>query len=276
MRWRLDLAYDGTDFAGWAKQPGQRTVQGELEAWLPRVLRSDRPLTVVGAGRTDAGVHARGQVAHVDLEPSELTEPAVLQRRLARVLRDDLVVLGVRPAPPDFHARFGAIWRRYVYRLWDGPTGVDPLLRRQVTRLRSPLDLAAFNEAGRGLLGLRDFASFCKQREGATTIRTLLQCEAVRVTDGPLVGVVEVTVRADAFCHSMVRAVVGALSEVGRGRRDPAWVAGLVSARERRSGSPVLPAAGLTLEQVCYPPDTGLAARVAEAQSVRRWVETVR
>jgi tRNA pseudouridine38-40 synthase len=269
VRWRLDIAYDGTDFAGWAAQPGQRTVQGELEQWIPRVLRLDRPVTLVCAGRTDAGVHARGQVAHVDLEPAELTDPGVLHRRLARVLCDDLVVGQVNPAPPGFHARFAAVWRRYVYRLWDGPTGVDPLLRRQVTRLRAPLDLAALNAAASELLGLRDFASFCKRREGSTTIRTLLECEAVRVSDGPLAGVVEVTLRADAFCHSMVRAVVGALSEVGTGRRDAAWLSELAAGRERRSGVPVLPPHGLTLEEVGYPPDAELAARVREAQTVR-------
>jgi tRNA pseudouridine38-40 synthase len=266
---RLDLAYDGTDFAGWAVQPGQRTVQGELESWIPRVLRLDRAVTVVCAGRTDAGVHARGQVAHLDLGPDELTEPAVLHRRLARVLTDDLIVRRVSVAPAGFHARFGAIWRRYVYRLWDGPVGVDPLLRRQVTRIRSPLDLDALNDAAPALLGLRDFASFCKRREGATTIRTLLECRAVRVVDGPLAGVVEVTVRADAFCHSMVRSLVGALSEVGLGRRDVAWVSELAESHERRTGAPVLPAYGLTLEEVGYPPDSGLADRVAEARSVR-------
>jgi tRNA pseudouridine38-40 synthase len=143
------------------------------------------------------------------------------------------------------------------------------LLRRQVTRLRSSLDLDALNDAAGGLLGLRDFASFCKRREGATTIRTLLECEAVRVVDGPLAGVVEVTVRADAFCHSMVRSVVGALSEVGLGRREAGWVSELAQSRDRRTGAPVLPARGLTLEEVGYPPDSELADRVAEARSVR-------
>ncbi len=269
MRWRLDLAYDGTDFAGWAAQPGQRTVQGELETWVPRVLRLHRPVTLVCAGRTDAGVHARGQVAHLDLEPDELSDPAVLHRRLGRVLAEDLVVRRVGAAPPGFHARFGASWRRYVYRLWDSTTGVDPLLRRQVTRLRSPLDLDAVNNAARGLLGLRDFASFCKRRAGATTIRTLVECQAVRVVDGPLAGVVEVTLRADAFCHSMVRSVVGALVEVGLGRRSAAWVSELAEGGERRAGAPVLPAHGLTLEEVGYPPDAELAERVAESRSVR-------
>jgi tRNA pseudouridine38-40 synthase len=273
VRWRLDLAYDGTDFAGWATQPGQRTVQGELETWVPRVLRLDRAVTLICAGRTDAGVHARGQVAHLDLTADELTDPAVLHRRLARVLTDDLVVRRVSGAPPGFHARFGAIWRRYVYRLWDLPVGVDPLLRRQVARLRSPLDVRALNGAARGLLGLRDFASFCKQRGGATTIRTLLECEATRVVDGPFAGVVEVTVRADAFCHSMVRSVVGALSEVGLGRRDAAWVDELAAGRERRPGAPVLPAHGLTLEEVGYPPDSELPNRVTEARSVRNLPE---
>jgi len=269
VRWRLDLGYDGTDFAGWAAQPGLRTVQGELEEWIPKVLRLDRTVALVCAGRTDAGVHARGQVAHLDLGFDELTDPAMLHRRLARVLCDDVVVRRISPAPPGFHARFGAIWRRYVYRLWDGPTGTDPLLRRQVTRLRSPVDLDAVNRAAESLLGLNDFASFCKRREGSTTIRTLLECRADRVSGGPLDGVIEVTVRADAFCHSMVRTVVGALAEVGLRRRDAGWLTEVAAARERRSGVPVLPAHGLTLEEVGYPADEDLPARVAEARSVR-------
>jgi tRNA pseudouridine38-40 synthase len=269
VRWRLDLSYDGTEFSGWAAQPGRRTVQGELQTWIPRVLRLDHPVPVVCAGRTDAGVHARGQVAHLDLAPDELDGPAPLLRRLGRVLPDDLIVRAVAPAPPYFDARFGAVWRRYVYRLWDGPTGTDPLLRRQVTRLRSPLDLDLVNGAATELLGLRDFAAFCRPRDGSTTIRTLLDCRADRIASGPPAGVVELTVRADAFCHSMVRSVAGALTEVGTGRRDPDWLRAVAAGTQRHPEVPVLPAHGLTLEEVGYPADAELAARVSAARSRR-------
>ncbi len=181
-RWRLDIGYDGTNFAGWAAQTGQRTVQGELELWITRLLRLDEPVRLVCAGRTDAGVHARGQVAHGDLDPSVITDGGTeLARRLGRVLADDLVVRHIAPAPVGFDARYSAIWRRYVYRIGDASTPPDPLLRNQVTALRAEVDLDAFNAAAAGLLGLRDFGAFCRRRPGATTIRTLLELHAERV-----------------------------------------------------------------------------------------------
>ena len=268
-RWRLDVAYDGSGFAGWATQPDQRTVAGELERWTGTVLRLAEAPTLVCAGRTDAGVHARGQVAHLDV-PADLTvAPEELARRLARVLPDDLVVRSVREAPSGFDARFAAVWRRYVYRLADDATTRDPLVRGFVLDVPGTLDLDRLAAATPALLGLHDFAAFCKRREGATTIRTLLDLEAVRVADGPLAGVVEVTVRADAFCHSMVRSLVGALVAVADGRRDAAWLAALLDAPARDSSVPVLPARGLTLEEVGYPADDALAARADEARSVR-------
>ena len=209
-RWRLDIAYDGANFSGWATQPDRRTVQGELETWIPRVLRLDQPTPLTVAGRTDAGVHARGQVAHVDL-PDNVDTSAML-RRLSRVLTPDIVVTSVRPVPSTFDARFSALWRRYVYRLWDESSRPDPVTRFHVAPVRGHLDLDCLNTAGTSLLGLRDFAAFCKHREGATTIRTLLDCHAERLDDP--CGTVEVTVRADAFCHSMVRSLVGALTAV--------------------------------------------------------------
>lgn len=194
-RWRLDIAYDGANFSGWATQPDRRTVQGELETWIPRVLRLDQPTPLTVAGRTDAGVHARGQVAHVDL-PDNVDTSAML-RRLSRVLTPDIVVTSVRPVPSTFDARFSALWRRYVYRLWDESSRPDPVTRFHVAPVRGHLDLDCLNTAGTSLLGLRDFAAFCKHREGATTIRTLLDCHAERLDDP--CGTVEVTVRADAF-----------------------------------------------------------------------------
>jgi tRNA pseudouridine38-40 synthase len=264
----LDIGYDGTAFSGWASQAGRRTVQGELETWLGRVIGSEPP-RLVCAGRTDAGVHARGQVAHFDLGPRAIPDPAGAVRRLNRVLPDDLVVWRLAPAPAGFDARFSAVWRRYVYRLAEPSTPVHPLYRNQVTRLRRDLDLGRMNAAAGALVGLRDFGAFCRGREGGTTIRTLLDLRAVRVTAGPLREVVECTVRADAFCHSMVRSLVGALVEVGSGRRDAGWLELVTAAAVRDPAIPVLAAGGLTLEEVGYPPDAELAERARQARSLR-------
>ncbi len=272
VRFRLDLSYDGTGFAGWATQPGLRTVQGELEGWIARVLRLSQPVTLTVAGRTDAGVHARGQVAHVDLPATTdqgragvVRTDAFLALRLARVLPPDISVRAVRAAPAGFDARFSAIWRRYVYRLCDTAATADPLLRHHVNRVRHPLNPEAMQSAGHVLLGLNDFAAFCKPRLGATTIRTLEHLEVTR-TD---TGTVEVEVRADAFCHSMVRSVVGALVAVGEGSRDRGWIADLLR-RPRRAGDiHVMAPQGLTLEEVGYPPDAYLAARARTARALR-------
>ncbi len=244
-------------------------MQGELETWLARVLTVDPPPRLTCAGRTDAGVHARGQVAHLDLDPALAFDPPAVVRRLNRVLPGDLVIWRLAPAAAGFDARFAAVWRRYVYRMAEPSVPVDPLVRAQVTVGRADLDLEAMNAAAPALLGLRDFAAFCRGREGATTIRTLLELRGVRVVDGPLAGVVEVTVRADAFCHSMVRALVGALVEVGTGRRDAAWLHGVAAGLTRQPSVPVLAPGGLTLEEVGYPPDTELAQRAREARTRR-------
>ena len=269
VRWRLDLGYDGTAFSGWAAQTDRRTVQGELQTWLGRVLGVDPAPRLVCAGRTDAGVHARGQVAHLDLDRGVEIDAAATVRRLNRVLPADLVVWRFAPAPAGFDARFAAIWRRYVYRLAEPSTPVHPLYRGMVTPLRSDLDLVRLNAATPGLLGLRNFGAFCRGREGGTTIRTLLDLAGVRVVEGPLAGVVEVTVRADAFCHSMVRSVVGALVAVGTGRRDAAWLAAVTELAVRDPSVPVLPPGGLTLEEVGYPPDGELAERARQARTLR-------
>jgi tRNA pseudouridine38-40 synthase len=270
LRWRLDIGYDGAGFSGWARQPGLRTVQGELEARVGQVLRLPVPPRLVCAGRTDTGVHARGQVAHVDLPATAVTDDGTdLQQRLSRVLPEDVVVRSVRPAPSGFDARFGAIWRRYVYRLAEAGTIVDPLLRSHITPVRARLDLDLVQAATPLLLGLRDFGAFCRRREGATSVRTLLELSASRLPDGPLAGIVELTVRADAFCHSMVRSLVGALVSVGAGQRDLAWLERVTTAAARSPDVQVLPARGLTLEEVGYPPDEELATRSRVARSVR-------
>ncbi len=264
MRLRIDLAYDGTDFHGWAAQPGLRTVQGVLEEWIPRVLRlADTPQLVV-AGRTDAGVHARGQVCHLDLDGDE-DRSAELLRRLRRVLPPDVVVSAVVPAPDGFDARFSAIWRRYCYRIVDESVAPDPLLRNHIAPLRHGIDVDALNAGARTLLGLRDFAPFCKPRDGATTIRELRELTAHRRAD----GVVEIWLQADAFCHSMVRSLAGALAAVASGQRNLAWLETTAERRDRAPDVQVMPARGLTLEAVGYPADDLLAARALEARATR-------
>lgn len=270
MRLRLDIAYDGSDFHGWAAQRGLRTIQEELEAWIPRVLRLTEPVSLTCAGRTDAGVHARGQVAHLDLpEPSDPEQlVADLTYKLRNVLPADLVVRKVSAAPPGFDARFSAIWRRYVYRLADASP--DPLHRIHVHSIRRELDLQLINAVAPRLIGLHDFAAFCRAREGATTIRNLQQLTARRSRN----DVAEITVRADAFCHSMVRSLVGGLVDVATGRRDADWLIGLLGNTERAGDIKVMAPGGLTLEQVGYPPDRDLALRARQARAVRTLTET--
>ena len=240
MRLRLDLSYDGTDFRGWATQPGLRTVQGEVESAIATILRLDEPVRLTCAGRTDAGVHARGQVAHVDLDD---VDPVALERRLRRLLPRDVQLRGLSVAPDGFDARFAALERRYVYRICDAPAGPDPLRRATIVRVGRRLDVEAMNTAADLLVGQHDFAAFCKRREGATTIRTLLELRIVR--DGDLV---ETTVRADAFCHSMVRALMGALVAVGESRCEPRWAGEVLTGATRDARVTVMPAHGLVLE----------------------------
>jgi len=261
VRLRIDLAYDGGDFHGWAAQPGLRTVQGDLEAALATVLRVPE-LSTVCAGRTDTGVHARGQVVHVDLDGLPEPELALLARRLNGVLQRDLRVRRVVTAPDGFDARFSPLWRRYAYRICDGVP--DPLARGQVLSWPRGLDVRAMNEASGPLLGLHDFASFCKKREGATTVRTLLALSWERDGD-----VLTGTVRADAFCHHMVRSLVGCLVAVGEGRRPVTWPADVLGAAVRDPAVTVVPPHGLTLEEVGYPPDEELAARAEESRARR-------
>lgn len=273
MRLRLDLAYDGTDFHGWAKQPSLRTVQGELEAALAQVLRVE-PIPVTCAGRTDTGVHARGQVVHLDVDEAALEASRarsttdveqVLLRRLNGILRTDARVLRVARAADGFDARFSALWRRYAYRIADAPDLVDPLARRNVLTRPRPLDLDAMNEAAALLTGEHDFAAFCRRREGATTIRTLLDLFWCRDDRGLAVA----TVRADAFCHNMVRSLVGAMVVVGERRQRPEWAREVLVARRRDPAVTVVRPHGLTLEQVAYPRDEELAAQADAARVVR-------
>lgn len=228
------------------------------------------------AGRTDAGVHAIGQVAHVDVPPDALNhayprhhpdgdpEFAPLVRRLARLLSDDVRVLDITRAPDGFDARFAALRRHYAYRLSLAPYGVMPQQSRFVTPWPRPLDVDAMRAASQTLLGLHDFAAFCRPRPGATTIRELQRLDWV--DDGEiLTGYVS----ADAFCWSMVRSLVGALLAVGEGRREPGWCATLLTATGRSSDFAAAPARGLTLIGVDYPPDAELAARTTVTRDLR-------
>jgi tRNA pseudouridine38-40 synthase len=266
MRLRVTLRFDGTAYVGWAIQPGLRTIQDEIERALATVLRLP-PLRVTVAGRTDAGVHARGQVAHVDVPAAALQalDIDLLAGRLTGVLPDDIAVTSIRLAEPGFDARFSAIWRRYAYRIADHPGVVDPLRRLDVLRRLRPLDHESMAAACPALLGLRDFAAFCKNRPGSTAIRTLQQLTCTRERD----GVVVVGVQADAFCHSMVRSIVGALVAVGEGRYPSTWPALILAGGRRVPEVTVMPATGLTLEAVGYPEPQELAAQAVRARAMR-------
>ena len=262
---KIDLGYDGTEFSGWAVQPGRRTVQGVLSEALGRVLRLPEPPKLTVAGRTDSGVHARGQVAHFTM-PAEGWDGR-LAYRLGGVLPPDLRVFRAAPAPDGFDARFSALWRRYSYRVCDDPALADPVARRDtVWHFTSrPLDIGTMNTAAADLLGEHDFAAFCRRREGATTIRALRRLDWRRDEAGVAVA----RVVADAFCHNMVRALMGALIAVGEGRQQPGWPARVLAARTRDPAVKVMPPHGLCLEEVGYPPDAELAARAAATRGLR-------
>jgi tRNA pseudouridine38-40 synthase len=266
VRLRLDLGYDGTDFHGWARQPGLRTVQQVLEEALWRSLSLPEPPALTVAGRTDAGVHARGQVAHTDVPgPAWADAAGSAARRLSRLLPDDIRLWSIQPAAPGFDARFSARSRRYSYRVCDDPALADPLRRRDTLWYRYPLDLDRMNAAARACLGEHDFAAFCRRREGATTIRELFRLDWARAEPGVAVA----TVTADAFCHNMVRSLTGALLSVGDGSRPPGWLAGVLAACRRDPAVRVAPPHPLCLEEVAYPAAPDLADRARRTRRSR-------
>jgi tRNA pseudouridine38-40 synthase len=260
-RVRLDISYDGTDFSGWAAQTDRRTVQAVLEDALSTIMRERIHLTV--AGRTDAGVHAEGQVAHCDL-PVDRADLPQLVRRLSRFLPPDVRVTAMTAVPHEFDARFSALRRHYAYRLSTAPYGADPLVRNHVVGWRPGLDIDAMRDASFRLLGLNDFAAFCRFREGSTTVRELQRFDWV--VDGDRLTAF---VSADAFCWSMVRSLVGATLAVGEGRREPAWFDELLVMRTRSSKITVAPAHGLSLIGVDYPDHADLAARNEITRDIR-------
>lgn len=261
LRLRIDLAYDGTNFSGWAAQPDRRTVQNEVETAIAKISQSS--VESIVAGRTDAGVHASGQVMHVDVPEKINLED--LPYKLNRMLDTDIRILKVSKAPEAFHARFSALRRHYTYKILDANQVISPLHRFDVASWYRPLDLELMNQASALLLGHHDFAAFCRYREGATTIRELQRYTWVKDSEGYLVA----DVVADAFCYSMVRNLVGAVVCVADGRFPVEWIAQTLSNKVRISDSLVFPACGLTLRQVDYPSDSELLERAAKTVARR-------
>jgi tRNA pseudouridine38-40 synthase len=255
QRVRIDLGYDGGPFHGFARQPGLPTVQGTLEASLSRM--GDQPVTTTVAGRTDAGVHALGQVVHADLasDPGAggrllaalAGSPESVRRRLDRMVGDAIAVWRVRAVPQTFDARFSAVERRYRYVVVDS-RWMDPRRRLRVWHVGEPLRLGPMRQAARSLLGEHDFAAFCRRATGRHTVRRLDSLTVAR----PAPGEVHLTLRAPAFCHQQVRAITGCLVEVGRGAREPRWVGDVLAARDRAAAARVAPPQGLTLQAVSY------------------------
>lgn len=277
VRLRLDIAYDGTDFHGWASQkdPQIRTVEGEITDRLSLIFRE--PVTLTVAGRTDAGVHASGQVAHVDVPADVLGQrsiagdPARLVPRLRKLLEPDVVVRACSFAPAGFDARFSALRRHYRYRVTTAPSGALPTRARDTAVWPKPVELDRLNEAAAQLIGLNDFAAFCRPKEHATTVRELQAFTWHDVSTPAEPQLFEARVSADAFCWSMVRSLVGCCLAVGEGRREPEFARALLAETSRSSAVPVAPACGLSLVGVDYPAPDELAAR-AETTRTRRTV----
>ena len=271
-RFRVDFAYDGTDFTGWAKQPGRRTVQGELLAAMTTIFgETDNDFGMRVAGRTDAGVHAANQVAHVDLSDAQLKRlgrSSNIVARLNTMLSEEIRIHAFAPAPEGFDARFSAIYRRYRYQISDNFAPKDPQQMRYVLNLTYALDPAAMHDAAQLLLGLNDFASFCKSREGATTIRDLKRIRVKRNSQ----NMIEIELKADAFCHNMVRSIVGALIAVGAGRADRDDLRRTLERAKRVETYKVVEPKGLTLIEIGYPAESRLGWQ-AERSRARRTLD---
>jgi tRNA pseudouridine38-40 synthase len=240
--YRIDLAYDGTGFRGMARQAGIRTVQGELERALERVI--GEPVETVMAGRTDAGVHARRQF--VSFSTGRPTDVDALGRSINAMLGAEVVATAVGQVADAFSARFSALSRTYRYQVWNAPVA-DPFRRLYAWHVTDPLDLEAMDRAARGFVGPHDFASFCRQAPGRSTERTVLF--AGWVGEGALL---ELEIGATAFCHQMVRSVVGFCVDAGRGRVSPDSVEAVLAVRDRNAARPIAPPHGLNLWGVEY------------------------
>lgn len=270
-RYRIDFGYDGTDFAGFAKQPGLRTVQSELVKGLEVIFGKDnKDFAMRVAGRTDAGVHAQHQVVHVDLSPTQIKRigrnPDVASR-VNTALPQDVRLFSFEKAPAGFDARYSAIFRRYRYKIADHASFLDPLLVRYVLKLKVDLDLKLMRLAAKEMVGLHDFGAFCKPRAGATTIRNL---RYIRITRNRKEGnLVEIELKGDAFCHNMVRSLTGALVAVARGRASAQDVKDRLVSANRVGSFKVLGGKGLSLIEVGYPKDSRLAEQAEKARKLR-------
>ena len=260
FRVRITLSYDGTNFFGWGKQADRRTVQGELEAALFKLFQQQ--LDTVVAGRTDAGVHASGQVCHVDLPENDYTDIAY---RLNRILTDEIRIKSVERTSPDFHARFGALRRHYIYKIKDGNGYIEPTARLDIAPWYRDLNVDLMNQAAATLIGEHDFFSYARFRENATTIRELQRFEFERNEDGLIIA----RLSADAFLYNMVRSLIGTMVYIGEGRFNTDWAREILEKRERPSDSLVFPAKGLTFTGVDYPADSELHARILKTMAIR-------
>jgi tRNA pseudouridine38-40 synthase len=262
IRIRGKIAYDGKDFSGWGMQPDRRTVQGDLEDAISTLLRVDRVI-VQCAGRTDAGVHATAQVIHFDIAEKDAMEMKDLTYKINAILPEDISIQELEVTTADFDARFAALSRSYEYLIYQGQR--NPLLRDRAHRSYLPLNVQAMNDASQSLIGLHDFSAFCKKREGATTIRTLMKFDWSELPD----GLIKVELEADAFCYSMVRGLIGAVLAIGEGKFDKAWLENYLAGKEREAHVFAAPALGLTLVDVKYPAPDEYAKRIAETLQVR-------
>jgi len=262
IRIRGKIAYDGKDFSGWGMQPDRRTVQGELENAISTLLRVDRVI-VQCAGRTDAGVHASAQVIHFDIAEKDAMEMKDLTYKINAILPEDISIQELEVTTADFDARFAALSRSYEYLIYQGNR--NPLLRDRAHRSYLPLDVQAMNDASQSLIGLHDFSAFCKKREGATTIRTLMKFDWHELSG----GLIKVELEADAFCYSMVRGLIGAVLAIGEGKFDKAWLENYLAGKEREAHVFAAPALGLTLVDVKYPAPSEYTKRIAETFQVR-------
>ena len=268
VRLRIDLAYDGSPYYGLARQPGYVTVQSTVEDALERILGVE--VRTIASGRTDRGVHAAAQVFHGDVPASALAlhsgtamrssadadvAASLLSQALALEMPDSIIIHAVRRVPDAFHARFTAVGRAYCFRLRDGidPRGHGPGVVRHephVWGIIDRLDVPAMRRASRVLLGEHDFSSFCRRTPGRTTTRRIDQLTMRRLGPGP--GRIDVRMSGKAFCQQQVRAIIGCLVDVGRGRREEDWIERILAAKDRSLAAPVAPPHGLTLEAVRF------------------------
>jgi tRNA pseudouridine38-40 synthase len=271
FRFRIDLAYDGTDYAGWAQQPDLATVQGELLAALTTIFgASDDDFGMRVAGRTDAGVHAAHQVAHIDLSPEQVARSGRRQdyaHRLSRLLPPAIQVYSFEPAPAGFDARFSPTSRRYRFRIADRAATQNPLRRRDTLWVFRALDADLMQQSSTALIGMHDFGAYCRPREGSTTIRRIIEITVNRRPADD--NIIEIELEADAFCHNMVRAITGALIKVGSGDLPPARIKEMLDGAVRTGEFKVVGPEGLSLIAVNYPPDDQLAAQAEQTKNFR-------